>query len=451
MKDSLRILVVDDEPDIRDFIVLILGAEFPCLFWEAGSGRQAIESLAQNQIDLVICDFNMPNGNGKDVFEHTRRMAKIPKFMLVTSDEEKVHRDITLQVGCGYLEKPYECHLLIQMVATLLDIVPLEESKGKFAAVAVATLKLEESLPFDLYLKLGNNHYVKYFNAQKQPTDFERDRLRNLNTHDIFIRIEDYDKFIADSQRKVFQSITLPKNGLDHHFELKAVNGDLQNLGLSQVLDKKEVVESTQKVLKTVFALSGKIRTFKGLLDWVDSCELSSKKLHSILLTLFCNIILKNLKVRSYEFQSYLILGYVAVLHDFQLDDFIVRNEHRILKGIKIKSQIYKNEQEIILRHVSQVMPLIDSWSHCPHEVIKVIEQHHEKADGTGFPKKLRGDSITDLSAIFNVAHDVADLVWDREGTEELEPYLNQLANDYKGYPHFEEPFEILKSELIAR
>jgi CheY-like chemotaxis protein len=277
MKDSLRILVVDDEPDIRDFIVLILGAEFPCLFWEAGSGRQAIESLAQNKIDLVICDFNMPNGNGKDVFEYTRKMAEIPKFMLVTSDEEKIHRDITSQVDCGYLEKPYEGHFLIQMVARLLDVVPLDKNKGKFAAVAVATLKLEVSLPFDLYLKLGNNHYVKYFNAQKPPTDFERDRLRNLKAHDIFINVEDYNKFITDSQRKIFQSITLPKNGLDHYFELKAVNGDLQNLGLSKVLDNMEFVESTQKVLKTVFALSGKIRTFKGLLDWIDSCEFSSK------------------------------------------------------------------------------------------------------------------------------------------------------------------------------
>jgi response regulator RpfG family c-di-GMP phosphodiesterase len=451
MSEVLNILVVDDEPLIREFIITALTAEIPAQYYEAENGTQAIELMMTGNFDLILCDFNMPKGNGQDVFKKRQTLNNPPKFILVTSDDEANHRDITNNAGCGYLEKPFEFETLIEKVSTMLCIEALDINKDKFTLIPMGSIINLEILPFDIYVKLGTNHQIKYFNASRKLSAEDKGKLSTLKTKGIFIRVDDFFKYIADRQRNVFQSSVLPQDGIEHSFEMSSVNDELIQMGLKKILEDKEVVDLTQKNLKTVFALSFKIKALNGLLNWVQNNDLSPKKMQSVLLTLFCNLILKNLKSNSYDFKTYLSLGYVAVLHDLNLDDFMVKNEYRILNGIKLKSQINKAEQAILLEHVSTIMPVIKSWPYCPPEVIQMIEQHHERPNGLGFPANLSGNEITKLSAIFNVAHDVTSLVLEKKTGEDLRQNLGKLAEEYRGFKHFEEPFGIIINEVMLK
>lgn len=80
-KRKVRVLIVDDEPHIRNLISVIvssLGAE---VIAEAGDGMQALEFFKQFSPDMVLLDINMPKLDGIDVLKQI--MAINPKTLVV--------------------------------------------------------------------------------------------------------------------------------------------------------------------------------------------------------------------------------------------------------------------------------------------------------------------------------------------------------------------------------
>ena len=59
----MKILVVDDEPGLRQTLTRILGAEGHATI-TAGDGEEALERLATDDVDLVLCDLRMPGMSG---------------------------------------------------------------------------------------------------------------------------------------------------------------------------------------------------------------------------------------------------------------------------------------------------------------------------------------------------------------------------------------------------
>lgn len=70
-----KILVVEDEPDSRDFLVTLLKLE-GYLVSTAGDGLEAISAVEKDRPDLIISDISMPNLDG---IEMTKRLRQIPE------------------------------------------------------------------------------------------------------------------------------------------------------------------------------------------------------------------------------------------------------------------------------------------------------------------------------------------------------------------------------------
>ena len=107
---SKKILVVDDEDIIRRFISIQLpkwGYEVK----EAIDGIQALERLAQEDFNLIICDIMMPNMNGWQLLRKVRENPKtkdIPVIVLTVKDEDS---DMLKGYELGaayYITKPFD-------------------------------------------------------------------------------------------------------------------------------------------------------------------------------------------------------------------------------------------------------------------------------------------------------------------------------------------------------
>jgi two-component system chemotaxis response regulator CheY len=117
------ILVVDDSPTIRRMVRTALGSLADVTFAEAGSGLQAIETLAVQSVQAVVLDLNMPDMHGLDVLKFLRshqQYRELPVMILTTRGDES-SRDAALQAGASaYMTKPFSPAALVSSVRELL-------------------------------------------------------------------------------------------------------------------------------------------------------------------------------------------------------------------------------------------------------------------------------------------------------------------------------------------
>jgi two-component system chemotaxis response regulator CheY len=125
------ILVVDDSPTIRRMVRTALGSLADVTFAEAGSGLQAIETLAVQPVQAVLLDLNMPDMHGLDVLKFLRshqRYRELPVLILTTRNDD-TSRDAALEAGAtGDMTKPFSPADLAASVKELLTSAPVRRA-----------------------------------------------------------------------------------------------------------------------------------------------------------------------------------------------------------------------------------------------------------------------------------------------------------------------------------
>jgi DNA-binding NtrC family response regulator len=102
-----RILVVDDEESIREFLTILLEKEGYEVV-TAGAVSTAIERLLAEPFDLVMCDLKLPDGNGLEVLEEARHRQLESPFIIITAHTTPQHALESLRAGAAeYLSKPF--------------------------------------------------------------------------------------------------------------------------------------------------------------------------------------------------------------------------------------------------------------------------------------------------------------------------------------------------------
>lgn len=109
-RERLKILVVDDEPDIPELVKLSLSHE-PYDFIVANSGMEAVDKSLEEHPDLILLDIMMPDMDGYEVVEHLKQdkdASDIPVIMVSakTAVEDKVKG---MELGIDdYISKPFD-------------------------------------------------------------------------------------------------------------------------------------------------------------------------------------------------------------------------------------------------------------------------------------------------------------------------------------------------------
>ena len=120
MMETIKILVVDDEPRMRKLVKDFLSAKgYEVL--EAADGEEAVERfMGDREIALLILDVMMPKMDGWEVVKAVRQYSRVPIIMLTARGEE---RDELLGFKLGvdeYISKPFSPKILVARVEALL-------------------------------------------------------------------------------------------------------------------------------------------------------------------------------------------------------------------------------------------------------------------------------------------------------------------------------------------
>ncbi|MGC8739731.1 MAG: response regulator [Candidatus Hydrogenedens sp.] len=123
----MRALVVDDSAVMRKVLIGALGRANINEVDQAADGAEAVQAVQQNDYDIILMDWNMPNMLGIDALKAIREMGKTMPIIMVTTEAEKSRVLEALKAGAtNYVIKPFEPNTIVGKIQEVLN-----KSKGQ--------------------------------------------------------------------------------------------------------------------------------------------------------------------------------------------------------------------------------------------------------------------------------------------------------------------------------
>jgi two-component system KDP operon response regulator KdpE len=114
-----KVLVVDDEPQIRRALSLNLGARGYEVF-EAATGEMALAASATEHPDIVLLDLGLPGIDGASVLAALRGYTKVPVIVLTVRDDERSKVQLLDAGADDYITKPFGMGELVARMGAVL-------------------------------------------------------------------------------------------------------------------------------------------------------------------------------------------------------------------------------------------------------------------------------------------------------------------------------------------
>ena len=162
MSERAKVLVIDDEPGVRELISEALSlSEINAVL--AADGLEALSFLRRERFDLLILDINMPKLDGLALLEKLRSEGMSVPVLMLSARADKTDINQGLRIGADdYLTKPFSIEELVLRVKAIM-----RRSKGEVAEVKVLTCG-PISMDFSKYSVKFNDQPVDL-----SPTEFK--------------------------------------------------------------------------------------------------------------------------------------------------------------------------------------------------------------------------------------------------------------------------------------
>lgn len=215
---AVKILVVDDDPDIRDILKLTLSEENYEVI-EAANGEEALKIIASKPLELVLVDYKMPKLDGREVCRRVKKdllLRHLP-IIMVTGKGDINDKVGGIDAGADdYVVKPFEPKELLARIRMILrrterdlEANPLTRLPGNVSILAELDKRLHSKEPFAVcYVDLDK------FKAYNDIYGFEHGDEVIKETARILIRtVQNYgntDDFIGHIGGDDFVIVTIP-------------------------------------------------------------------------------------------------------------------------------------------------------------------------------------------------------------------------------------------------
>ncbi|MFC1631474.1 response regulator [Candidatus Omnitrophota bacterium] len=368
-KHTHTILVVDDEPGPRQAIQMILQDKYNVLTCD--NAQEAMDVINLGMVDIVFLDIRMPGFDGVEFLSQLKETATDVEIALITGYPSTQSAIRAMQHGAyDYVIKPFD--------------------KNKIEKVAQIGIK-----------RRTKRKREKKITADLLSETFQKETLRsNLKTGK---QEKDYSHF-ADSQ-KAAQAV--------YARAIKTIEILLEKMKTGQ--DLNPYMEKIDSLLDEVFnqllsgnALLDNLYEAKGY----QSFKLSDHIVNLLILSLFLGISMKLDRTQLRQ------LGLSCVFCDLGMDQ---------LRGVIEKPRkLTAKEFDSVKSHVYRSLGIAEKVVavNVKKQVIEAILAHHERVDGTGYPRGLKGStSINLLARIVGLADTYEAITHQRPYREKIQAH----------------------------
>lgn len=438
-----KILCVDDEPkNLKLLDALLVQHGYDVI--TATNGSEALQKIAAQSIDVVLLDVMMPGLTGFDVcreIKENKKFRNIPVIM-VTVLNAKQDRIKSIEAGAEeFLSKPFDQQEVLARIKMLLRVKELNDQLNysydninRLTDFGEDIIKTFNPLEFDFIAKIDS--VVGQILRQKSDIierpeailvripdqknsyawyryEYVFDALdRTLLQLDVTLNMSSKEDsqllFFNESpmESDLMKSFTLKLRDYNIHIRNMAcyLSNDISIFALNygREVSSYDAAVLNNIVMQTIFlrSLSSQVKETENAFEYtVQSLARASEVndedtgKHIIRTGLYCAMLAKKLKMEDDFVQA---IRVQALLHD-------VGKIHTPSEILRKAGQLTPEELKIMQQHPLQGAKIIGD-----HPRLKMAKSialtHHEKWDGSGYPRGLRGEDIPIESRIITVA-----------------------------------------------
>jgi PAS domain S-box-containing protein/putative nucleotidyltransferase with HDIG domain len=419
--EKIRILVVEDESVVAVDVERLLGSLGYSVAGRVSSGMTAIQAVKDKRPDLVLMDIKLEGEmDGIETAEKIHDVFDVPVVYLTAYADEKTLERAKATDPFGYITKPVEQGELQVAVEMALYKHKLErslrESEERYRT-------LHTNIPVGVfrsyaepgwYLISANPALAGMFGYDK-PEDMTKVRVA-----DFYLRPEEWrksiDAIISTGAIDGFEVEFKRKDGTFFWGSLsaRAIEGSEGKIVyfdgvLEDISERKRAEEALQESLEKLRrSLYGTVYTISRIVETRDPYTSG----HQIRVAELARAISKNLGLSRDRTE---LIYIAAIVHDVGKVSVPSEVLNKPTKLTQFEWDMIKAHPEVgyeILKNVEFPWPVID-----------VVIQHHERLNGSGYPRGLKGDDIMLEARILSLA----DVV---EAMSSHRPYRPELGVD---------------------
>jgi hypothetical protein len=433
----MHILLIEDQISADAPILTILDQKgWSIVIRKVPSLQEGIEQIEANTdiFDLVVSDYH---GSSNVLLSALVSLVGETPTIMFLDDEESVQA-----LQAQFSTQPFLKCLLRKNLQINFSVI-LEAYKKQSALKDLSTADAEfvrvkpelltEFTPIesDVYFRVADNKYCKLFRkgASFAPKDLDRLREAKKIEH-FYLRKEDYLKLL-DRHEQALGQLTASKNSTPEQLEkgtavaLEALQTLVEKVGFTPAAQKlaKMSAQATLKLLGSrpqLGQILGKLKLNQG--KYITS--------HSLVLAQIASALASSIGWSSAP--TYLKLSLAAFLHDLPLKN----NDLAMCTSLAEAEAGGFTEDELkqYKLHPITAAEYAREFHEIPADVDTILSQHHERPDGSGFPRSLAPNRLSPLSCLFIIAHDLMHYSMGA-GSDHPEQFFALNGAEYSGGP----------------
>jgi putative nucleotidyltransferase with HDIG domain/PAS domain S-box-containing protein len=400
-----NILCIDDNQNNLFTLSALLENRGNINVIEALGAKAGLDKLLLEKVDLILLDVQMPEMNGFELarlVKANKKTKDIPIIFVTAVFKSQEFIREGFEIGAvDYLTKPIDDNQLLNKIMLYLEIFEqnhkIMQSERKFVDIA-------QSIGDGIYTLDLNNKATFINNQALNKLGFENKELIGKEIHQ-YIHYKDINnKTISANECKIHKAMStgeiykgdneyfVKKDGSFLPVSVLATPLYIDNKIVGSVTVFRDKTEQEKIITLEEEKIKNQEQIIHSMIDMIESRD-SYTAGHTKRVAYYCELIATEMQ---YSKEDIDLLKKAAWLHDIGK---ISTPDSVLLKPNKLNNVEYK----LIKEHLSsgyEMLSKIDEYK----IIADIMREHHEKYDGSGYPRGLKANAIMPLSRIMIVA-----------------------------------------------
>lgn len=428
----MEILIIDGDESLRGMAAFALESQLGAHVLQAKNCGDGLKTAKKaKRLQAIISEYSLPDQSGGTLYrmlQEDPKLSSIP-FFLIADREVETLADLKSAKLTGSMVKPFQLNALVKLVRDNI----VKESKSDFSSaycgIPIPILLQFKEVLADVYIKLSDGKYVRLLNKGDPFEKIDEAKFKEKKVNLLYIKKEDTDTFLSEFAGGAKEALRLSVGTDESFFEVpkkvhQLIHHAIHTVGFTEevrVLTEETVNHSVETILD-----NPKLSVWLEKILPIREDYISA---HSLVLAyLACGI---SSLIGWVSKETFYKLTLAAMLHDIAiLDDdlakFQTRNDLDKVIGIRSPANIH-----LFLSHPENAAKIVKSAGGFPADVDLIILQHHERVDGSGFPRGLKEKDIHPLALVLIIAHELTSYMVEKGTQWTLSGFLEKVSPHY--------------------